>query len=107
MRIRLLTFVMSLLLCACGPVIGDRCTVNTECGEGVCLQGDVAPGGLCSRVCIEGGPACPAGSVCIPRAVARDTAGCLLSCKKDTECRPGYTCRTQNGSLVCLGPGEL
>ena len=107
MRIRLLTFVMSLSFWACGPVIGDRCTTNPECGDGVCRNGEVAPGGLCTRVCTAGGTACPAGSVCIARAVDGDTAGCLLSCGKDADCRMGYSCRTQNGSSVCLGPGDL
>ena len=39
MRIRLLPFVMSLGLLACGPVIGDRCTTNRSAAMGspVCL----------------------------------------------------------------------
>ena len=104
MRLLALTLMA---LCACGPVIGDPCTVNTECGPGVCLNRDFAPGGVCSKTCTPGGAACPAGSVCVERAVDGDTAGCLLGCAKDAECRTGYTCRSEGGDKVCLGPGRL
>lgn len=98
---------MALALVGCGAVIGDPCTVNTECGPGVCLNRDFAPGGLCSLVCTVGGAACPAGSACIAGAVDRDTAGCLLSCAKDADCRTGYLCREESGSRVCVGPSGL
>lgn len=104
MRLLALTLMA---LCACGPVIGDPCTVATQCGPGVCLNRDFAPGGLCSRACTAGGTACPAGSVCVERAIDSDTAGCLLKCAKDADCRPGYTCRNEADNQVCLGPGQL
>ncbi|MDP2272931.1 MAG: hypothetical protein Q8N23_26875 [Archangium sp.] len=107
MRIRLLTFVMSLGLFACGPVIGDPCTVSSDCGPGFCLNEAFAPGGLCTITCTGLGGVCPAGSVCIPDAIDADTSGCLASCTKDSDCRSGYTCRTEYGNRVCLGPGTL
>lgn len=99
--IRVLAFVC---LAGCGPVIGDPCTVNTECGPGVCLNRDFAPGGLCSLVCTVGGSACPAGSVCVTRAVDGDTAGCMRSCEKAADCRDGYECRVERESMtrVCV-----
>ncbi len=107
MRIRLLTFVMALSLFACGPVVGDPCTVASDCGPGVCLNRDFSPGGLCTLTCTVGGTACPAGSACVSRVIDNDTAGCLRLCTKDADCRGGYTCRTENGNSVCLGPGGL
>lgn len=104
---RLLVLLMSLGLSACGPIVGDPCTVASECGPGVCLNRDSAPGGLCSLACTVGGAACPAGSACVPRAIDGDTAGCLRTCAKDSDCRSGYTCRTEDGHPVCLGPGGL
>ena len=94
-------------LSACGPIVGDPCTVNTQCGPGVCLNRDIAPGGLCSLACTPGGPVCPAGSTCIAGALEGDKAGCLLSCAKDADCRTGYTCRAEGGNKICLGPGSL
>lgn len=102
-----------LLLCAglfaCGPVMGDPCTVNTECGPGVCLNRDFTPGGACSLACTVGGPACPAGSVCVDRAISRDAAGCLRSCTQDADCRTGYVCRVERESAtkVCVGTSGI
>jgi hypothetical protein len=107
MWIRVLLVVASLGLSACGPVIGDPCTVNTECGQGVCLNRDFAPGGMCSKACVVGGAACPAGSVCVDTAISRDAAGCMLTCTKDADCRTGYLCKTEGGNSICIGPAGL
>jgi hypothetical protein len=91
----------------CGPVIGDACTVNTECGAGVCLNHSFAPGGLCSVVCKVGSAnTCPSGSICVAGTVDGDTAGCLHSCARDADCRSGYVCREVHDSItkVCVGP---
>ena len=90
-------------LSACAPIIGDACTVNTECGKGVCIQASFAPGGLCSLNC--NAAACPAGSTCVTHVIDSDTAGCLLSCTKDEDCRSGYVCRVERDSMtkVCVG----
>ena len=106
MWIRVLLVVASLGLSACGPVIGDPCTINTECGPGLCLNGDSTPGGMCSKVCEVGGPACPAGSVCIVGGIGAngDSALCLLTCTKEADCRTGYRCKTEQGKSICVGP---
>ncbi|MFT3706623.1 MAG: hypothetical protein QM817_03050 [Archangium sp.] len=92
-------------LTACGPIIGDPCTVNTECGKGVCLNAAFAPGGVCSLACTVGGPACPAGSVCVTHVIDTDTPGCLRTCARDSDCREGYVCRVERESAtpVCVG----
>lgn len=105
-----LTFALAtLLLTACGPVIGDPCTVNTDCGSAVCMNKSFAPGGLCSLACTVGGTACPAGSTCVKGVIDGDTPGCLRTCTKDEECRSGYVCRVENDSLakVCVGTAGL
>lgn len=107
MSTRLLALLGSLALTACGPVIGDPCTVATDCGPGVCLNRAIAPGGLCSLACTVGGASCPAGSTCISAVIDNDTPGCLHLCTKDADCRAGYTCRSEGGYDVCLGPGSL
>jgi len=110
MLTRALPFLAALTLFACGPVIGDPCTVNTECGPGVCVNRGFAPGGLCSLVCLRGATdACPAGSVCVTGVIDGDTAGCLRSCNEDRDCRSGYVCRTERQSTtkVCIGTDGL
>lgn len=110
MLTRLLMVLAMLGLSACGPVIGDACTVNTECGPGVCVNRGFAPGGLCSQACTPGATnTCPAGSVCVTNVIDGDTAGCLLSCASDKDCRAGYLCGTQRQSetKVCVGTSGL
>lgn len=110
MMTRALAVLVVLGLSACGPVIGDACTVNTECGPGVCVNRDFAPGGLCSLVCTPGATsACPAGSVCVTAVVDGDTAGCMRSCDADSDCRSGYACRAerQSATKICVGPSGL
>lgn len=109
MSMRALILLLCTACAACGPVIGDPCTVNPDCGPGVCLNRAFAPGGLCSLVCTPGGAACPAGSVCVERAVSSDTAGCMISCQTDADCRTGYVCRVERESLtrVCVGPSGI
>lgn len=99
----------AVIICVgCGPVVGDPCTVNTQCGPGVCLNRDFAPGGMCSLVCASNAQ-CPAGSVCVADAVDRTTSGCLLSCLQDSDCRSGYVCRVERESStkVCVGSSGI
>ncbi|MFO0594339.1 MAG: hypothetical protein U0228_03520 [Myxococcaceae bacterium] len=104
MRLVLQALALTCLV-GCAPVIGDACTVNTECGKGVCIQAAFAPGGLCSLNCTSTGGTCPAGSTCVTHVIDADTAGCLLSCTKDQDCRTGYVCRVERDSQtkVCVG----
>lgn len=93
-------------LSACGPTIGDPCTTSQECGAGVCLNRDFAPGGYCSLDCALGGTACPAGTICVADAVGKDKPGCMRTCRQQTECRSGYVCKTEKNSSepICVGP---
>jgi hypothetical protein len=102
---RLFGLVVVVVLSGCGPVIGDPCTVASECGKGVCLTAPFAPGGLCSLMCTVDGAACPAGSTCVTHAISADTAGCMKSCTADADCRAGYVCRVEQNSAtkVCVG----
>jgi hypothetical protein len=99
---------LALLSClsGCGAIIGDPCTTERDCGPGVCLNRDFAPGGYCSLRCTRGGPVCPAGSVCVESALSRDTAGCMRSCRTSADCRAGYVCKTERDSPtpICIGP---
>ena len=95
-----------LVLVGCGATVGDACRTASDCGNGVCITRDFAPDGLCSVACVLDGSACPAGSVCVKRALGRDAPGCLRACTKDSECRSGYLCSAPEGEgpKVCLGP---
>ena len=101
-------FPVVMLLLACGPIIGDPCTVNSECGAGVCVNRAFAPGGVCSLLCTSDAT-CPAGSVCVGRVIDADADGCLRTCSKSSECRGGYECRVENGSSrpVCVGTAPV
>ncbi|HZH05003.1 MAG TPA: hypothetical protein VEY30_14555, partial [Myxococcaceae bacterium] len=61
-------------------------------------QGDGWRGGYCSRLCGQGRPACPGGSVCGPTWYGGpDQVGnyCLDACRPGGgDCRPGYSCGT-------------
>jgi hypothetical protein len=99
----LLTFA---LLAGCGATIGDACTTEKDCGNGVCLNRGFTPGGYCSVSCTVGGAACPTGSVCVDNAIGRDVSGCLRTCASSKDCRGGYVCKTErnSGTPVCVGP---
>ena len=106
---RPLLLLLTLALTGCGPVVGDPCTVASQCAQGVCVNGPFAPGGLCSLTCTVGGAACPAGSTCVMGVIAADVAGCLHRCAADADCRAGYVCRTEKDSMtkVCVGPAGI
>jgi len=95
-----------LFAAACGPTVGDPCTIATECGGAVCLNRDFTPGGYCTTACTPGTTRCPTGSVCVRDALGRDAWGCMLSCTKQSQCRNGYVCRVENDSptSICVGP---
>ncbi len=105
----LCALLLALPLAACGPTIGDACTTSSDCGVGTCLNRAYAPGGLCTQSCVVGGDTCPSGSTCVRGAIDGDLAGCLRSCRGDSDCRAGYTCRTERESVtqVCTGGSGL
>ncbi len=106
-RLRAVFSGVVITLSGCGATIGDSCTSDRDCGTtGTCLNRDFTPGGTCTLPCALGGKACPAGSTCVDDAIARDTPGCLRSCRSATDCRLGYVCQAQRdaATLVCVGP---
>ncbi len=102
---RLLSLCVVATLSACGAVVGDACTVNSDCGPGICLNRNDTPGGMCSVTCTLNGT-CPAGSLCVWKLVDSETSGCAHVCTRDADCRAGYTCevRLSLGPRVCIGP---
>ncbi len=108
---RALPFALAALaLAACGPTVGDPCTVPADCGGQFCITRDYAPGGYCTRPCtLADANSCPAGTYCLRDAIAKDTPGCFRLCKSQAECRTGYSCRIASEGLqaVCIGPAGL
>lgn len=104
MKRALWTFAM-ICLAACGPTIGDPCTTTQDCGPGLCVNRDFAPGGYCSKSCGD----CPAGTICVANILNNGNAGCMRSCKQATDCRTGYVCHAVGNSAtsVCIGPAGL
>lgn len=96
-----------LCLSACGPTIGDPCTTAQECGAGVCVNRDFAPGGYCSKGCAAGA-GCPAGTLCVAN-VLNGGWGCMRTCTQAPDCRPGYVCAVvgHSAASVCIGPAGL
>lgn len=93
-------------LAACGPTVGDACTVDDDCSAGVCLNAAFTPGGYCSQSCALGdAQSCPTGSVCVEDVLPEREPGCLSSCERNDDCRDGYLCRDTGASKgkVCVG----
>ncbi|MHB8872659.1 MAG: hypothetical protein ACYC8T_03135 [Myxococcaceae bacterium] len=108
-RALLLTLAFA-ALAACGPTVGDPCTVPADCGGQVCITRDYAPGGYCTRACTTTDPnSCPGGTVCLADGVAKDTPGCFKVCTSQAQCRPGYVCKVERDSVqsLCIGPNGL
>ena len=106
MRSSLAIAVLALLGCACGPTIGDPCTTAADCNNAVCVSTkDWAPGGYCTSTCKTDDPnSCPSGTICVRDALGRNAPGCFRLCDKQSECRNGYTCRSENSSPnICVG----
>ena len=110
MKRTLLLVVAAASLAACGPTVGDPCTVPADCGGQICITRSYAPGGYCSRACtVTDATSCPAGTTCIRDGIARDTAGCFRTCRIQADCRSGYLCQLvhDNAQSVCVGPDGL
>ncbi len=91
---KLTAFCFASLLCACAPHVGDSCETSAECPSGAICD-VTAPGGYCT---INGCDAesCPDGTVCIE--FNSEESFCLKYCEDTSECRTGYTCRSDIGA---------
>ena len=65
------------------------------------------PSGYCTKSCTLGDTTtCPSGSVCIDDASGTPAGSgiksvCYQSCKVNTDCTNGYSCKEKAGQLVC------
>lgn len=80
---------------ACKKVIGDSCTLNSDCSINADRICDLSmAGGYCTIPGCEPG-SCPDNGVCVyfdaqsPRLRRRY---CLAGCDADSDCRSGYVC---------------
>lgn len=142
----LLLLALAASAVACKPEIGDECEISTDCsaaGDRLC---DItAPGGYCTVYNCEPG-SCPEDeSLCVQFTAQRSPvdacedplnsapdgkphslqspspyarAFCMATCKKDNDCRDGYTCAnlavsndwnallidTDRGDRACMVP---
>ncbi len=86
------------LLCAtgCTPQVGDSCLTSQECGTGA-LCDTSAPDGYCTVTPCGPDAACPEESSCVE--FENDQPYCMLRCDSDGDCRDGYKCRNDVGSI--------
>jgi hypothetical protein len=95
-------------LLACGPIIGDACTVAADCGGQLCINKPYTPGGYCSKQCTVGDEgSCPAGSSCVRDGNGSNSPACFHNCSAAQDCRAGYACLSTSKSPrpICVGPG--
>lgn len=107
MKVRGLLLLFAVI--ACGPTVGDPCTLPKDCLGKLCLSVGL-PDGYCSTSCVIENPnACPAGSLCIADGASVGTNACFRLCATERDCRAGYLCQQARGSqaAVCVGPGGL
>ena len=97
--IRALAAVALLSLSACGGInVGMPCAKADECEPGLQCATDNAPGGFCSRGCVEIGSAyeCPASTRCT--WMGGTTQICSPLCNSNGDCRVNYECKELAGS---------
>ena len=89
----LLLFATVVMFAGCAAMVGDTCTVDADCGQG--LTCDISmPDGYCTLSDCDLS-VCPDEGVCI--VFDDDTSYCMLPCSGDGDCRSGYLCVTDFG----------
>ncbi len=97
----LLAAVLVTITCACGPVVGDTCERDTDCGTD--LRCDLStPDGYCTLSPCRTGE-CPVEAVCID--FGAEATFCMRTCGDGEECREGLTCRDDIGDTPFCGVG--
>lgn len=95
--------VLSALVSACGPAIGDSCESALDCSsQGSRLCDRTQPSGYCTLQGCEQGT-CPQESDCIRFRPAKDRLAstyCMLSCEESSDCRTGE-------GYACLSPSNF
>ena len=99
-----LVLVTVVMFAGCAAIVGDECTVDVDCGQG--LTCDISmPDGYCTLGDCDLS-ACPDEGVCI--LFDEDTSYCMQPCKADGDCRAGYVCVTDFGvHPFCNGRDHL
>lgn len=75
----------------CEAGIGDSCSTSNDCPTGTVCDTD-SPSGYCLAAGCELDDECPEKSVCVE--FTKTQRYCLKKCKKDSDCRGGYSCRS-------------
>ena len=83
------------LLLGCEAGVGDKCSTSNDCPTGTVCDTD-SPSGYCLAAGCVLDDECPEDAVCI--RFRKDQSFCLKKCKKNGDCRSGYTCRNDLGS---------
>jgi hypothetical protein len=99
---------------ACKPgmtATGSPCMANNECvankNDPLCLQNPSWPEGYCSEYCNLNDDDCSNGAKCVQDGLG-DVGRCLHACTTHADCRMGYQCDTNQGSVCTPGsPQEV
>lgn len=75
----------------CAGLIGGRCDVNQDCGDGTCCHDKNCGPGTCTFLCSSNAD-CPVEMAC-------EHGFCFLRCNDDGDCGPGQGC--EHDSTIC------
>jgi len=90
--------LLALALAACGGTnVGQPCTTNDDCDNGLTCYTGNRPGGYCAKGCQTEGTDrdCPGGSIC---AMNDGLLLCSAICGDQPDCRAGYQCNGVSAS---------
>lgn len=91
MKRLLLSGLVAFVLTGCGVTsVGIPCETRSDCEPA--QECHKAPGGFCTRGCIEAGQTrdCPAGTICT--FFGKDQLVCSNPCNIDADCRINFEC---------------
>jgi len=85
--------------------VGDPCSRDADCKSDLCIVDPRFSGGYCTAFCSLAVPfpgGCPTGSSCEAH-VSGDLGACLRNCVYDSNCRPGYLCKSspRHDTQIC------
>ena len=91
--------LLALALGACGAVVGDSCTMDTDCGAGLACD-TTFPDGYCTLAQCDA-LGCSDSGVCVHFDAY--TSYCMAPCESSSDCRAGYTCIEEQGPHAFCG----
>ena len=80
--------------------IGNKCSVDADCGAGFICAASVPGGGYCTKDCTANAAACPILSTCV--ATSATAKLCLKSCASSADCRTEHLCFASGSGGLCL-----